>query len=156
MRIPLDENIPVQLKAKLRGHLVKSVNDSDVGWKNIQNGRLLAEREGKFDLLITADRYMFAQQNLSGRDMCILVLPVNRRNDVLALSERIIEVAAGLSAGSYVELGKQQWLGCGPPIGLMTHWETAHAAGLRDSPTGGYWRSQNGRAGGAAISSTVC
>jgi predicted nuclease of predicted toxin-antitoxin system len=106
VRIPLDENIPVQLKAKLRGHLVKSVNDSDVGRKNIQNGRLLAEMEGKFDLLITADRNMFTQQNLSGRDMCILVLPVNRRNDVLALSERIIEVAAGLSAGSYVELGK--------------------------------------------------
>lgn len=106
MRILLDENIPVQLKAVFRGHLVKSVNDSDVGWKNIKNGRLLAEMEGRFDLLITADRNMFAQQNLSGRNICILVLPVNRRNDVLALSERIVEVAAGMSAGAYVVLEK--------------------------------------------------
>jgi hypothetical protein len=102
----LDENIPVQLKAAFRGHVVRSVNDSDVGWKNIENGRLLAEMEGRYDLLITADRNMFAQQNLSGRTICILVLPVNRRNDVLALSERIIEVAAGMSAGAYVVLEK--------------------------------------------------
>jgi predicted nuclease of predicted toxin-antitoxin system len=106
LRILLDENIPVQLKAAFRGHLVKSVNDSDLGWKNIKNGRLLAEMEGRFDLLVTADRNMFAQQNLSGRSICILVLPVNRRNDVLALSGRIVEVAAGMSAGAYVVLEK--------------------------------------------------
>jgi len=106
LRILLDENIPVQLKAAFPGHLVKSVNDSDVGWKNIKNGRLLSDMEGRFDLLITADRNMFAQQNLAGRTICILVLPVNRRNDVLALSERIVEVAAAMSAGAYVVLEK--------------------------------------------------
>lgn len=106
MRILLDENVPVQLKAVFRGHLVKSVNDSDVGWKNIKNGLLLAGMEGRFDLLVTADRNMFAQQNLFGRNICILVLPANRRNDVLALSDRIIEVAAAMSAGTYVVLEK--------------------------------------------------
>lgn len=106
LRILLDENIPVQLKAAFREHVVKSVNDRDVGWKNIKNGRLFLEMEGRFDLLITADRNMFAQQNRSGRNICILVLPVNRRNDVLALSERIAEVAAGMSAGAYAVLEK--------------------------------------------------
>jgi hypothetical protein len=62
--------------------------------------------EGRFDLLVTADRNMFAQQNLAGRNICILVLPVNRRNDVLAMGERIVEVAAGMSAGTYVVLEK--------------------------------------------------
>jgi len=129
LRILLDENIPVQLKAAFRGHVVKSVNDSDIGWKNIKNGRLLAEMEGRFDLLITADRNMFAQQNLSGRNICILVLPVNRRNDILALRERIVEVAAGVSAGTYVVLEKtgvvrrwsfdrpEDWAGDGSPGG---------------------------------------
>jgi len=106
LRILLDENIPVQLKAVFLGHLVKSVNDRDLGWKNIKNGRLLDEMEGRFDLLITADRNMFAQQNLSGRNICILVLPANRRNEVLALSERIVEVVAGMSVGMYVVLEK--------------------------------------------------
>jgi len=104
LRILLDENIPVQLRAVFIGHVVKSVNDSDVGWKNIKNGRLLTEMEGRFDLLITADRNMFAQQNLSRRNICILVLPTNRRNDVLALSERIVKLVDGMSVGAYVVL----------------------------------------------------
>jgi predicted nuclease of predicted toxin-antitoxin system len=97
LRILLDENIPVQLKAIFHGHVVKSVNDKDVGWKNIKNGRLLAEMDGRFDLLITADRNIYTQQNLSGRRICILVLPANRRKDVLALGERIVEVVDGIS-----------------------------------------------------------
>ena len=104
MRILLDENIPVQLRAVLRGHAVKSVNDKDVGWKNIKNGRLLEEMEGRFDLLITAGRNMFAQQNLAGRNICILVLPTNKRNVVLALGGRIVEVIDGMSVGTYVTL----------------------------------------------------
>jgi predicted nuclease of predicted toxin-antitoxin system len=106
LRILLDENIPVQLRTVLRVHAVKSVNDRDVGWKNIKNGRLLEDMEGRFDLLVTADRNMFAQQNLSGRNICILVLPTNRRNVVLALGERIVEVVDGMSAGTYVTLEK--------------------------------------------------
>jgi predicted nuclease of predicted toxin-antitoxin system len=100
LRILLDENIPVQLKAVFAGHSVKSVNDRDVGWKNIKNGRLLAEMEGRFDLLVTADKNMFAQQNFSGRNICILVLPANRRGEVLAFGERIVEVVDGRSVGA--------------------------------------------------------
>ena len=106
MRVLLDENIPVQLKAVFRGHSVTSVNDAALGWKNIKNGRLLTAVEGRFDLLVTADRHMFAQQNLTGRTICILVLPTNRRNDVLALGERIVEVVGGMTAGTYVVLEK--------------------------------------------------
>jgi hypothetical protein len=104
LRISLDENVPVQLKSMFRGHEVRSVNDKEVGWKNIKNGLLLIEMEGRSDLLITADRNMYAQQNLSGRDFCILVLPTNRRRDVLALGEQIVEVATGMAAGMYVVL----------------------------------------------------
>jgi predicted nuclease of predicted toxin-antitoxin system len=106
MRILLDENIPVQLKNVFTGHEVRSVNDTDVGWKNIANGRLLAEMEGRFDMLITADRNMFAQQNLTGRSICILVVPTNRRRDVIALGERIVVVVGGMRPGDYVVLEK--------------------------------------------------
>jgi hypothetical protein len=56
LRILLDENIPVQLTAVFLGHEVGSVYDRDVGRKNIKNGLLLTEMEGRFDLLITVDR----------------------------------------------------------------------------------------------------
>jgi predicted nuclease of predicted toxin-antitoxin system len=102
LRILLDENIPVQLKAVLQGHEIKSVNDTDVGWKNIQNGLLLTGMEGRFDLLITADRNIYAQQSLAGRGICILVLPTNRRRDVLALGEQIAQVVDSMTIGEYV------------------------------------------------------
>lgn len=62
--------------------------------------------EEKFDLLITADRNMHAQQNLSGRTISILVLPPNRRKDVLVLGQRIADVVETLSAGQYAVLEK--------------------------------------------------
>lgn len=104
MRVLLDENIPVQLKPAFRGHEVRSINDKDVGWKNIKNGRLLTEMESRFDLLVTADKNMYAQQNLAGRSICILVLPTNRRRDVLALGEQISGIVDGMSVGDYVIL----------------------------------------------------
>jgi hypothetical protein len=106
VRILLDENIPVQLKTTITGHEVLSVNDRDVGWKNISNGRLIAEMEGRFDPPITADRNMFEQQNLTGRTICIFVLPTNRRRDVLALGERIMAVVNGMKPGDYVVLDR--------------------------------------------------
>jgi hypothetical protein len=62
VKILLDENIPVQLRNALDRYDVASVNDKAVGWKNISNGRLLTEMEGRFDLLITSDRNIYAQQ----------------------------------------------------------------------------------------------
>jgi predicted nuclease of predicted toxin-antitoxin system len=102
MNILLDENIPVQLRAALSGHVVDSVNDEKVGWKGIKNGRLLTAIEGAYDVLITADRNMYAQQNLAGRSISILVLPTNRRRDVLALRETIAKTVSDMVAGMYV------------------------------------------------------
>lgn len=106
MRIVLDENIPVQLKGALERHSVISVNDPSLGWKNISNGRLLAAIEGRFDLLITADRNIYAQQNLSGRSTSILVLPTNRRSDILSASARIAEIIDAIQPGEYVVLDR--------------------------------------------------
>lgn len=104
MRILLDENIPVQLRPLLVGHTVKSVNDKDLGWKTIKNGKLLSQMEGSFDLLVTADKNMYAQQALSGRTLSILVLPTNRRSVVLAMADRILGAMATLSTSEYVVL----------------------------------------------------
>jgi hypothetical protein len=104
LRILLDENVPVQLKGVLRAFEVKSVNDWEVGWKAFKNGRLLMAMEGRFDLLITADRNMYAQQTLDGRAICILVLPTNRRKVVLDLGETIAAAVAGMAIGDYAVL----------------------------------------------------
>lgn len=104
MRILLDENVPNQLRNVLDRHEVAFVNDQAVGWKNVSNGRLLAQMEGRIDLLITSDQNIYAQQNLVGRMICILVLPTNRRNDVLAMAPLIVAAIHGLLSGQYAVL----------------------------------------------------
>ena len=66
--------------------------------------------EGRFDLLITADKNIYAQQDLSGRAISILVLPTIKRTDVLALGARIAEVVDSMSLGEYAVLGKSGML----------------------------------------------
>ena len=52
MKILLDESVPVQIRNALGGHVVTSVNT--LGWKGLENGRLLAEAESHgYDVLIT-------------------------------------------------------------------------------------------------------
>jgi hypothetical protein len=51
---------------------------------------------------------MYSQQNLSGRHICILVLQTNRRRDVLALSEQIVQVVESMSVGEHVVLERTE------------------------------------------------
>jgi hypothetical protein len=52
-------------------------------WKQTKNGELLERAEGGgFDILITNDKNIYAQQNLRGRNLSIIVLPTNRRRQL--------------------------------------------------------------------------
>ena len=72
MRILLDQGTPVPLRAHLKGHVVETA--FELGWSNLKNGDLLAVAEGSFDVLITTDQNLRYQQNLSGRNLRILVI----------------------------------------------------------------------------------
>jgi hypothetical protein len=63
----------VPLREHLRGHDVRTA--FDLGWSQLSNGELLARAEKEFDVLVTTDRNLQHQQNLSGRRLAILVLP---------------------------------------------------------------------------------
>jgi predicted nuclease of predicted toxin-antitoxin system len=102
MRILLDENLPRQLKSRLAEHHTSSV--SDMRWKGISNGALLQRAEGRFDVMLTADKNIYAQQNLSGRTISILVLPTNNRVPLLALAQQIRDVLAEIQPSTYVTI----------------------------------------------------
>ena len=63
MRILPDESVPGRLEALLTGHT--SVSDQRRGWAGIKNGKLLALAAGEFDVLLTADKGIEYQRNLS-------------------------------------------------------------------------------------------
>ncbi len=99
MKILLDENLPHDLANALAGHEVVTVQTA--GWAGITNGDLLDRAEGKFDALITADKNLRYQQNLTQRKISILELPTNRLPVLKTMEAKIIEAIGELKPGDY-------------------------------------------------------
>ena len=83
MLIQFDHSTPAPLRYALKGHVV--VEAIERGWERLTNGDLLdaAEAAG-FDLVVTADKNIRYQQNLTNRKISIVALgnaqwPVLRR-----------------------------------------------------------------------------
>jgi hypothetical protein len=73
MRILFDHGTPTGLARALPGHAITTAQAQ--GWDRLTNGDLLNEAEADgFELLITTDRRIRYQQNLSGRSIALIVL----------------------------------------------------------------------------------
>lgn len=73
MKILFDQGTPAPLRSYLKSHTIFTAYEK--GWQNLKNGDLLAAAEGNFDLLVTTDKNLRYQQNITGRALAILVLP---------------------------------------------------------------------------------
>lgn len=82
MRVLLDESVPRRLARDLVGHDVKTV--PEVGWAGKDNGKLLQLASGTFDVLVTVDKKLEYQQNLSKFAIAVVVLDArtNRYDDL--------------------------------------------------------------------------
>ena len=72
MKLLLDECVPKRLRKDFPGHEVSTVEE--VGLKGLKNGELLHAAAERFDALITVDRRMPIQQNLSRFHLAVIVL----------------------------------------------------------------------------------
>lgn len=63
IRVLFDENLPRLLRRRLPDFEIRTVQEE--GWGSFRNGELLRRAEGTFDALLTADRRMRYQQNLT-------------------------------------------------------------------------------------------
>jgi len=64
MRVLLDEQLPRHLTREISGHDVRTVQQC--GWAGFKNGELLrVAADAGFEVLVTADRNLQFQQNLS-------------------------------------------------------------------------------------------
>ena len=106
MKILIDECLPVALKATLTvlGHECQTVRQAGFGSK--KNGELLTLAEGRWDVLLTSDRNIKYQQNMTGRSVSILILCAksNRMRDLLPLMPDCAEAFASIQAGTVVEV----------------------------------------------------
>jgi len=103
MRILFDHGTPGPIIPFLAGHSVTKAKDA--GWDQFSNGALLnaAEAAG-FELMVTTDKNIHYQQNLTGRKISIIVLgnaqwPILRR-----YIERVVVAVNAATPGSFNEV----------------------------------------------------
>jgi len=105
VRVLLDEQLPVDLAEVLSGHTVDTVVSR--GWAGIKNGDLLQRMRGEYDALLTMDRGIEFQQNLSELPFGVLLLraPSNRIVHLRPLVLTILDVLSKLSPGHLHRIG---------------------------------------------------
>jgi len=103
MRILFDHGTPSGIAGSLSGHDVTEAIER--GWDRISNGELLevAEAAG-FDLLLTTDKRIRYQQNLTSRKIAIVVLGNSTWRLVRMYLDRIALAVAEATPGSYAEV----------------------------------------------------
>jgi hypothetical protein len=93
MRVLLDECLPRKLKLELTGHEAKTV--PEMGWAGLKNGELLQRAVGHFDVFITVDRNLAAQQRVDQLPFGLIVIGAPR-NDIDTLRSLMPGVRAAL------------------------------------------------------------
>lgn len=98
MLILLDHSVPQPLRAYLPAHTVHTAEQ--LGWDRLPDGQMMTlAEEGGYELLITCDKRLRYQQNLTGRNLSVLVLMYNNwqliRTRVDAINAAINEMRPG-------------------------------------------------------------
>ena len=102
MRILFDQGTPAPLRRALTGHIVSTAYE--MSWTKLDNGALLNAAELHFDVLITTDRNLRYQQNVSRRKLAIMVLPTTSRPKIKEHLSHLISAVDRLRSGDFVEL----------------------------------------------------
>ena len=103
MKILFDVNMPHPLRQELPGHEI--VTAQSKGWGELENGDLVAAADNNgFDLLMTADKNLRYQQNLTGRQIAILVLPTNKLKVLTRTVPTIRAKVNSIKAGDFIEI----------------------------------------------------
>ena len=103
MRILFDNGTPRGVASGLPGHTVEEARSH--GWDTLRNGELLdaAEAAG-FEFLLTTDRNIRYQQNLSNRKIAVVVLGNGRWRLIKARLPGIAAAVRAATPGSFIEV----------------------------------------------------
>jgi len=102
MNILLDECTPHAVKKRLPHLAIRTV--LEMGWSGVKNGVLLKLADQQFDVLITSDKNLRYQQNLTRTKLAFLLLPTNSAPVVIALLPQIEAALNTIQSGDFVEI----------------------------------------------------
>jgi hypothetical protein len=100
MRVLLEEGVPRKLKWRFGAqHTVATVRER--GWNGTKNGALLHAAEGEFDVLLTVDKRLRYQQNVSGLSLAVVVFDTGGTTyaDLLPLMPAVEQVLETIRPG---------------------------------------------------------
>ncbi len=105
MRVLLDEDLDVRLRDYF-GESVEAVTVQYRGWKGLKNGRLLSAVEIEFDVLVTADDSLPAQQNLAQFKLAVVILRARSKalGDLVEMMPQVREMLPRLRPGDVVRI----------------------------------------------------
>ena len=108
MLVLFDQGTPVGIRDFLTKHTFKTAREQ--GWSTLLNGELLREAENAgFEILLTTDKNLVYQQNLTGRKIAIVVLSYARWSLIQSVMARVVEAVDLAKPGTYtlVEVPRQ-------------------------------------------------
>ena len=102
LKILLDECLDRRLARDIPKHTVKTV--PQMGWAGLTNGELLSKAQEEFDVFLTNDQNLSAQQNLSKYNIAILVLcpSSNRLQDLRLVLAKAVKKIGSLKTGQAI------------------------------------------------------
>jgi hypothetical protein len=90
-RFPIDHHMVTEARAQ--------------GWQELENGELLNEAEAAgFEVLVTTDKNLSHQQNLTGRKIAIVVLGQGRWSLIRHHVAQVVAAVNAATPGSFVEV----------------------------------------------------
>lgn len=103
MLILFDNGTPRGIARSLEGHTVKETRER--GWDTLRNGELLnAAEDAGFDVLLTTDKNIRYQQNLTDRRIAIVVLGKGRWRLIKPLLAQVAATINAATPGTYIEV----------------------------------------------------
>jgi hypothetical protein len=103
MRVLFDQATPLPIRPHLEGHEVRTA--AQEGWDTLKNGELLAAAEASgFDVLLTTDKNIRYQQNLSERKIATVVLGYQQWPGLRPHVRLVVEAVNAAMPGSYIEV----------------------------------------------------
>jgi|SRR5208282_2697895 len=105
MRILIDECIDERFRNSLPGHDCQTARYA--GLAGLKNGELLTAAEtARFDVFLTVDQGVEYQQNLTGRNIAIIIFRAksNRLKDLLPLVSSCLTHIASIRPGQIVRI----------------------------------------------------
>jgi hypothetical protein len=105
VKVLLDECVDWRLARDMVGHEVRTAGQ--MGWAGIKNGELLALASRQFEVFVTVDRNLAAQQDLSAFSIAVVILEArsNRLADLRPLVSTLLIAVEKAKPGIVERIG---------------------------------------------------